>query len=199
MSFLYGSYKECLVEPTRMVLWRLELTLLNMSFPTMVAMVGKTRAPHRILVADTWSARGLDSAGIRGTGQPIPGEIHSVCLKHSVVMVIIICCRWRLQLTHDCWIFSTSATTATTESSQDVAEQWGSDLGRCCWGSAICWSTSSTDAGRNPPNGSSSRGSAWREWWAGRWAETKGRPAPWHPDPLYDPPPGEQTRLSDCS
>ncbi|TNN33864.1 hypothetical protein EYF80_055971 [Liparis tanakae] len=31
-----------------MVLCRLELTLLNMSFPTMVAMVGKTRAPHRM-------------------------------------------------------------------------------------------------------------------------------------------------------
>lgn len=60
---------------TRMVLCRLELTLLNMSFPTMVAMVGKTRAPHRILVADTWSARGLASAGIRGTGQPIPAEM----------------------------------------------------------------------------------------------------------------------------
>lgn len=57
-----------------MVLCRLELTLLNMSFPTMVAMVGKTRAPHRIRVADTWSARGLASAGIRGTGQPIPAE-----------------------------------------------------------------------------------------------------------------------------
>ena len=58
---------------TRMVLCRFELTLLNISLPTMVAMVGKTRAPHRILVADTWSARGLASAGIRGTGQPIPG------------------------------------------------------------------------------------------------------------------------------
>lgn len=57
-----------------MVLCRLELTLLNMSFPTMVAMVGKTRAPHRILVADTWSASGLASAGIRGTGQPIPAD-----------------------------------------------------------------------------------------------------------------------------
>ena len=55
-----------------MVLCRLELTLLNMSLPTMVAMVGNTRAPHRILVADTWSARGLASAGIRGTGHPIP-------------------------------------------------------------------------------------------------------------------------------
>lgn len=60
---------------TRMVLCRLELTLLNMSLPTMVAMVGKTRAPHRILVADTWSARGVASAGIRGTGQPIPAEM----------------------------------------------------------------------------------------------------------------------------
>ena len=55
-----------------MVLCRLELTLLNMSLPTMVAMVGNTRAPHRILVADTWSARGLASAGMRGTGQPSP-------------------------------------------------------------------------------------------------------------------------------
>lgn len=36
-----------------MVLWRLELTLLNISLPTMVAMVGKTSAPHRIRVADT--------------------------------------------------------------------------------------------------------------------------------------------------
>lgn len=60
------------VGPTKMVLCRLELTLLNMSFPTMVAMVGKTKAPHKILVADTWSASGLASAGIRGTGQPIP-------------------------------------------------------------------------------------------------------------------------------
>lgn len=60
---------------TRMVLCRFELTLLNISLPTMVAMVGKTRAPHRILVADTWSARGVASAGIRGTGQPIPEEI----------------------------------------------------------------------------------------------------------------------------
>lgn len=60
-----------------MVLCRLELTLLNMSFPTMVAMVGKTRAPHRILVADTWSASGLASAGIRGTGQPIPAHTHT--------------------------------------------------------------------------------------------------------------------------
>lgn len=60
---------------TRMVLCRFELTLLNISLPTMVAMVGKTRAPHRILVADTWSARGVASAGIRGTGQPMPEEI----------------------------------------------------------------------------------------------------------------------------
>ncbi len=67
-------YEEFLVVPTRMVLCRLELTLLNMSLPTMVAMVGKTRAPHRIRVADTWSARGLASAGMRGTGQPIPAE-----------------------------------------------------------------------------------------------------------------------------
>lgn len=59
---------------TRMVLWRLELTLLNISLPTMVAMVGNTRAPHKILVADTWSASGLDSAGILGTGQPIPAH-----------------------------------------------------------------------------------------------------------------------------
>lgn len=36
-----------------MVLCRLELTLLNISFPTMVAMVGNTSAPHRIRVADT--------------------------------------------------------------------------------------------------------------------------------------------------
>lgn len=64
--------------PTRMVLCRLELTLLNMSFPTMVAMVGKTSAPHRIRVADTWSARGLASAGMRGTGQPIPAETHAL-------------------------------------------------------------------------------------------------------------------------
>lgn len=62
------------IKPTRIVLCRLELTLLNMSFPTMVAMVGKTRAPHRILVAETWSAKGLASAGIRGTGHPIPKE-----------------------------------------------------------------------------------------------------------------------------
>lgn len=60
-----------------MVLCRLELTLLNMSFPTMVAMVGKTRAPHRILVADTWSASGLASAGMRGTGQPMPAETNT--------------------------------------------------------------------------------------------------------------------------
>lgn len=40
-------------QPTRMVLCRLELTLLNMSLPTMVAMVGNTSAPHRIRVADT--------------------------------------------------------------------------------------------------------------------------------------------------
>lgn len=51
------------------------MTLLNISLPTIVAMVGKTSAPHRILVADTWSARGVASAGIRGTGQPIPKEI----------------------------------------------------------------------------------------------------------------------------
>lgn len=74
-----------------MVLCRLELTLLNMSFPTMVAMVGKTRAPHRIRVADTWSARGLASAGIRGTGQPIPAEMHRQTaesrLKHMIVFV----------------------------------------------------------------------------------------------------------------
>lgn len=76
MHFLCWMHEEFLVVPTRMVLCRLELTLLNMSFPTMVAMVGKTRAPHRILVADTWSARGLASAGIRGTGQPIPAEMH---------------------------------------------------------------------------------------------------------------------------
>lgn len=60
-----------------MVLCRLELTLLNMSFPTMVAMVGKTKAPHRILVADTWSASGLASAGMRGTGQPMPAETNT--------------------------------------------------------------------------------------------------------------------------
>lgn len=59
---------------TRMVLWRFELTLLNISLPTMVAMVGKTRAPHRMRVADTWSASGLVSAGILGTGQPIPAH-----------------------------------------------------------------------------------------------------------------------------
>lgn len=76
LCFLRCMYEEFLLVPTRMVLCRLELTLLNISFPTMVAMVGKTRAPHRILVADTWSARGLASAGIRGTGQPIPAEMH---------------------------------------------------------------------------------------------------------------------------
>lgn len=62
------------LQPTRMVLCRLELTLLNMSLPTMVAMVGNTSAPHRIRVADTWSANGLASAGILGTGQPIPAK-----------------------------------------------------------------------------------------------------------------------------
>lgn len=69
--------------PTKMVLCRLELTLLNMSFPTMVAMVGKTRAPHRILVADTWSASGLASAGMRGTGQPMPAETNTEQLLRS--------------------------------------------------------------------------------------------------------------------
>lgn len=46
----------------------------------MVAMVGKTRAPHRIRVADTWSAKGLASAGIRGTGQPIPADTRVLVL-----------------------------------------------------------------------------------------------------------------------
>lgn len=46
----------------------------------MVAMVGKTRAPHRIRVADTWSAKGLASAGIRGTGQPIPAHTQVLVL-----------------------------------------------------------------------------------------------------------------------
>lgn len=73
-TFSMLMYKEFLAVPTRMVLCRLELTLLNMSFPTMVAMVGNTSAPQRIRVADTWSARGFASAGIRGTGQPIPEQ-----------------------------------------------------------------------------------------------------------------------------
>lgn len=66
----WNSFPSC--SPTRIVLWRFELTLLNISLPTMVAMVGNTRAPHRMRVADTWSASGLASAGILGTGQPIP-------------------------------------------------------------------------------------------------------------------------------
>lgn len=53
----------------------------------MVAMVGKTKAPHRIRVADTWSARGLASAGMRGTGQPIPAETGSQ-LKHTCVVFV---------------------------------------------------------------------------------------------------------------
>lgn len=57
---------------TKIVLCKFELTLLNISLPTIVAIVGKTRAPHKIRVAETWSAKGLASAGIRGTGQPIP-------------------------------------------------------------------------------------------------------------------------------
>lgn len=71
-----------------MVLCRLELTLLNMSFPTMVAMVGKTRAPHRIRVAETWSASGLASAGMRGTGQPIPaGQTFVMGHAHEMAKV----------------------------------------------------------------------------------------------------------------
>lgn len=57
---------------TKIVLCKFELTLLNISLPTIVAIVGKTRAPHRIRVAETWSAKGLASAGIRGTGHPMP-------------------------------------------------------------------------------------------------------------------------------
>lgn len=73
-----------------MVLCRLELTLLNMSLPTMVAMVGKTRAPHRILVADTWSARGLASAGIRGTGHPIPERDREEGARCIVGVVLLV-------------------------------------------------------------------------------------------------------------
>lgn len=68
--------------PPKIVLGKFELTLLNISLPTIVTIVGKTRAPHKILVAETWSAKGLASAGIRGTGQPIPrGEKHYVRTK----------------------------------------------------------------------------------------------------------------------
>lgn len=36
---------------------------------------GEDQSATGIRVADTWSARGLASAGIRGTGQPIPGNM----------------------------------------------------------------------------------------------------------------------------
>ena len=45
--------------------WKLEETVPNMSLPTMVAMVGMMRAPHKTRVAEMGSDRGVASAGTR--------------------------------------------------------------------------------------------------------------------------------------
>ena len=53
---------------TKSVLWKLLLTLPNMSLPTAVAKVGKMRAPQSTLVAERGSVRGPISAGVRVLG-----------------------------------------------------------------------------------------------------------------------------------
>ena len=50
--------------PPKIVLGKFELTLLNIRIATIVSIVGKTRAPRRILVTETWSAKGPASTGI---------------------------------------------------------------------------------------------------------------------------------------
>lgn len=60
---------------TRMVRWRLELTLRKVTRPTRLAMVGKTRAPHSVREMDRWSLWKRDSAsGTCGGGRLTPGD-----------------------------------------------------------------------------------------------------------------------------
>ena len=60
---------------TNIVLCKFECSDPNMSFPHMVAIVGKIRAPHRTLVADIGSAIGMSSVGTRGSMLlPISGK-----------------------------------------------------------------------------------------------------------------------------
>ena len=50
---------------TSNVLWKFDCTFPNISLPTMVAIVGRIKAPHNTLVAEIGSDRGTVSAGIR--------------------------------------------------------------------------------------------------------------------------------------
>lgn len=50
---------------TSSVLWKFEVTLVNISLPTVVAIVGIMSAPHNTRVADMGSVRGPVSAGTR--------------------------------------------------------------------------------------------------------------------------------------
>ena len=65
LSSTPGAYKTHHHCHTRSVLWKFEVTLLNRSLPTTVAMVGMMRAPHSTRVAEMGSDSGPVSAGTR--------------------------------------------------------------------------------------------------------------------------------------
>lgn len=54
-----------IIHLTSNVLWKFDSTWPNISLPTIVAIVGRMRAPQRIRVAEIGSDRGAVSAGIR--------------------------------------------------------------------------------------------------------------------------------------
>lgn len=83
---------------TRRVLWKLDSTCPNISLPTIVAMVGNTRAPQRIRVTEIGSDNGAVYAGMRYC--PVWSTITRLSHKFKVQCLLnqMVSNRWILSL-----------------------------------------------------------------------------------------------------